>query len=83
MGLTDSQEQTKIDKFKSIVVKKVHRKIQLLMTTMEKYQPLVVKWPNFRGGGWWFGLDPILTTGSRSDWLISFRNCILSSLNQM
>ena len=25
MGLTDSQEQTKIDKFKSIVVKKVHR----------------------------------------------------------
>ena len=26
MGLTDSQEQTKIDKFKSIVVKKVDRK---------------------------------------------------------
>ena len=49
MGLTDGQEQTKIDKFKSIVVKKVYRKIQLLMTTMEKYQPLVVKWPNFRG----------------------------------
>ena len=51
MGLTDSQEQTKIDKFKSIVVKKVYRKIQLLMTTMEKYQPLVVKRPNFRGVG--------------------------------
>ena len=43
MGLTDSQEQTKIDRFKSIVVKKVHRKIQ--------FQPLVVKWPNFRGVG--------------------------------
>ena len=27
MGLTDSQEQTKIDKFKSIVVKKVYRKV--------------------------------------------------------
>ena len=58
MGLTDSQEQTKIDKFKSIVVKKVHRKIQLLMTTMEKYQPLVVKWPNFRGVGGGLGKTP-------------------------
>ena len=37
MGLTDSQEQTKIDKFKSIVVKKVYLKVQFLMTTMEKY----------------------------------------------
>ena len=27
MGLTDSQEQTKIDKFKSIVVKKVYREV--------------------------------------------------------
>ena len=34
MGLTDGQEQTKIDKFKSIVVKKVYRKIRLLMTNV-------------------------------------------------
>ena len=37
MGLTDSQELTKIDKLKMIVINKVYLKVQFLMTTMEKY----------------------------------------------